>query len=49
MVELQQAGYEVVVIDEVSNSNIGVLDRIGQIIGIKPVFIKSIGKIKKST
>jgi UDP-glucose 4-epimerase len=38
VVELQQAGYEVVVIDDVSNSNIGVLDRIGQIIGIKPVF-----------
>ena len=48
MVELQQAGYEVVVIDDVSNSNIGVLDRIGQIIGIKPVFYQINRLDKKS-
>jgi UDP-glucose 4-epimerase len=48
VVELQQAGYEVVVIDDVSNSNIGVLDRIGQIIGIKPVFYQINRLDKKS-
>jgi UDP-glucose 4-epimerase len=48
VVELQQADYEVVVIDDVSNSNIGVLDRIGQIIGIKPVFYQINMQDKKS-
>ena len=38
VVQLQQAGYEVVVIDDVSISNIGLLDRIVQITGIKSVF-----------
>ena len=37
-VELQYAGYEVVVIDNLSNSNIGVLDGIEKITGIRPVF-----------
>ena len=48
VVELQQADYEVVVIDDVSNSNIVVLDRIGQIIGIKPVFYQINRLDKKS-
>ncbi len=38
VVELQQAGYEVVVIDNLSNSSIDVLDRIEKISGIKPAF-----------
>lgn len=37
-VELQQAGYDVVVIDNLSNSNIGVLDGIEAITGIRPAF-----------
>ena len=48
VVELQQADYEVVVIDDVSNSNIGVLDRIGQIIGSKPVFYQ-INRLDKNS
>ncbi len=39
-VELQQAGYEVVIIDNLSNSNIGVLDGIEKITGIRPVFVE---------
>ena len=39
-VELQQAGYEVVIIDNLSNSNIEVLDGIERITGIRPVFVK---------
>lgn len=38
VVELQQAGYEVVVIDNLSNSSIEVLGRIEKITGIKPAF-----------
>jgi len=37
-VELQNAGYEVVIIDNLSNSNIHVLDGIEKITGIRPVF-----------
>ena len=37
-VELQNAGYEVVIIDNLSNSNIEVLDGIERITGIRPVF-----------
>ncbi|MDE6668978.1 MAG: UDP-glucose 4-epimerase GalE [Muribaculaceae bacterium] len=40
VVELQQAGYEVVIIDNLSNSNIEVLDGIEQITGIRPVFVE---------
>ena len=40
VVELQQAGYDVVIIDNLSNSNVGVLDGIEQITGIRPVFIE---------
>ena len=39
-VELQNAGYEVVIIDNLSNSNIDVLDGIEHITGIRPVFVK---------
>ena len=37
-VELQNAGYEVVIIDNLSNSNISVLNGIERITGIRPVF-----------
>ena len=37
-VELQEAGYEVVIIDNLSNSNIQVLDGIEKITGIRPAF-----------
>ncbi|MBQ3959451.1 MAG: UDP-glucose 4-epimerase GalE [Muribaculaceae bacterium] len=39
-VELQQAGYEVVIIDNLSNSNREVLDGIEKITGIRPVFVE---------
>lgn len=38
VVELQQAGYQVVVIDNLSNSEPDVIDRITEITGIKPAF-----------
>lgn len=41
VVELQNAGYEVVIIDNLSNSNIEVLDGIERITGIRPVFVKA--------
>ena len=37
-VELQQAGYEVVIVDNLSNSKIEVLDGIEKITGIRPAF-----------
>ena len=40
VVELQASGYEVVVVDDLSNSNIDVLDNIEKISGIKPQFEK---------
>lgn len=39
-VELQRAGYDVVIIDNLSNSNENVLDGIEAITGIRPVFVK---------
>ena len=39
-VELQNAGYEVVIIDNLSNSNAGVIDGIEKITGIRPVFVE---------
>lgn len=39
-VELINAGYEVVIIDNLSNSNIGVLDGIEAITGVRPVFVQ---------
>lgn len=37
-VELQQAGYNVVIVDNLSNSKIEVLDGIEKITGIRPAF-----------
>ena len=39
-VELQQSGYEVVIIDNLSNSNINVLDGIEKITGVRPVMVE---------
>ena len=39
-VELQQAGYDVVIIDNLSNSNASVIDGIEKITGIRPAFEK---------
>jgi len=41
VVELQQAGYPVVIIDNLSNSNIEVLDGIERITGIRPEFVQA--------
>lgn len=40
VVELQNAGYEVVIIDNLSNSDISVLDGIERITGKRPVFVE---------
>ncbi|MBF0647386.1 UDP-glucose 4-epimerase GalE [Dysgonomonas sp. GY75] len=40
VVELQNAGYEVIIVDNLSNSGAGVLDNIEKITGIRPVFRK---------
>lgn len=40
VVELQAAGYDVVIIDNLSNSNISVLDGITSISGIRPAFVE---------
>lgn len=39
-VELQNAGYEVVIVDNLSNSNENVIDGIEKITGIRPAFEK---------
>jgi UDP-glucose 4-epimerase len=39
-VELQNAGYDVIIVDNLSNSNAGVIDGIERITGIRPVFAK---------
>ncbi|MDE6628430.1 MAG: UDP-glucose 4-epimerase GalE [Muribaculaceae bacterium] len=41
VVELQQAGYPVVIIDDLSNSNRDVLDGIERITGIRPDFVEA--------
>lgn len=41
VVELQQAGYDVVIIDNLSNSNREVLEGIERITGIKPAFVEA--------
>lgn len=38
VVELQQAGYEIVIVDNLSNSNVDVLDGITEITGVRPLF-----------
>jgi len=40
VVELQKSGYEVVIVDNLSNSTIGVVDQIAKISGTRPVFEK---------
>ena len=40
VVELQNAGYEVVIIDNLSNSNADVVDNIEKVSGIRPAFEK---------
>ena len=46
-VELQNAGYEVVIVDDLSNSNIGVLDGIEHITGKRPYSYNLTSQIKK--
>ena len=48
-VELQNAGYEVVIIDDLSNSNMEVLDGIERITGLRPAFVKLDLKDKEGT
>lgn len=48
VVELQNKGYDVVIIDNLSNSSIDVLDMIKSITGIKPIFEKIDLRDKKS-
>lgn len=38
VVELQQHGFDVIIVDDLSNSEIGVIDSIASITGIKPAF-----------
>lgn len=40
VVELQESGYDVIIVDNLSNSDINVLDNIAQITGKKPAFEK---------
>ena len=40
VVELQENGYEVVIIDNLSNSNADVVDHIEEVSGIRPTFIE---------
>ncbi|MDG1698300.1 MAG: UDP-glucose 4-epimerase GalE [Polaribacter sp.] len=51
VVELQNEGFEVVIIDDLSNSTIGVLDKITEITGIQPAFhqidLKNKKEVKK--
>ncbi len=48
-VELQNAGYEVVIIDDLSNSNREVLDGIERITGVRPAFVRLDLKDKEGT
>ncbi len=47
VVELQIKGYEVIIVDDLSNSNLDVLKGIEAISGVKPVFYKRDLKIKE--
>ena len=40
VVELQNAGYEVVIIDNLSNSSADVVDNIEKVSGIRPAFLQ---------
>ncbi|MCL4123583.1 UNVERIFIED_CONTAM: hypothetical protein GTU68_054162 [Idotea baltica] len=46
VVELQNEGFEVVIIDDLSNTTISVLDSITEITGIKPSFHKADVRVK---
>lgn len=48
VVELQQAGHEVVVVDDLSNTTIEVLNRIKKISGQEPTFIKGDLKVRQT-
>ena len=48
-VELQNAGYEVIIFDDLSNSNVEVLDGIERITGVRPDFVKLDLKDKEAT
>ena len=48
-VELQNAGFDVLIIDDLSNSNIEVLDGIEHITGIRPDFVQLDLKDKEGT
>ena len=41
VVELQQSGYEVIIIDNLSNSSVEVVDQIAKITGTRPGFEKT--------
>ena len=41
VVELQNSGYEVIIIDNLSNSSADVVDNIEKVSGIRPVFEKA--------
>lgn len=46
VVELQNEGFEVVIIDDLSNTTLSVLDSITNITGIKPIFYKADARVK---
>ena len=48
VVELQESGFEVVIVDDLSNSSVVVLDGICKITSVKPLFEKVDMKVKKS-
>lgn len=48
VVDLQESGFEVLIIDDLSNSSEDVLDGIYKITGVKPLFEKVDMKVKKS-
>ena len=47
VVELHNGGYEVIIIDDLSNSSIEILDGIEKIIGIRPNFVQLDLKVKE--
>ena len=47
VVELNNGGYEVIIIDDLSNSSIEILDGIEKIIGIRPNFVQLDLKVKE--
>lgn len=48
VVELQQAGHQVIVVDDLSNTTIEVLNRIKNITGEEPIFIKGDLKVRQT-